>query len=187
MCIVSGAIGTISAGVINATIASAVISTATSVALQASAASAQTKQNFKVAEAAEKTRSIEASKINASQRQAAEAATRKKLAVEKARLSSQGSLMAQAAETGGKGNFLTALQRGVNIQAGDRVSAIDAQAALDKERATFLGAESHMRLEGRIGGLPQPPNMGLVIGTGALKGVATGLGTAMQLQPDAFR
>ena len=83
--------------------------------------------------------------------------------------------MTQAAETGGQGNFLQAIQRNVNLQAGDKVSAVEAQQALARERGFFSNAESNQRLAGRIAGLPEPPNMGLAIGGSIIQGATSAI------------
>jgi len=52
-----------------------------------------------------------------------------------------------------------------------------AQQALARERGFFSNAESNQRLAGRIAGLPEPPNMGLAIGSGLVNAASTGLNT----------
>jgi len=177
MCVFSAAIGGISAATLNASLAMAAISTATSVGMGVSSANAQTRQNERAAETAARARALEQAKMGAQMRQSAEAATRKKLGIEQARIATQGRVAAQAAETGARGNFLEAIQRNVNLQAGDKVSAVQAQQALNAENARFGNIESNQRLAGRIAGLPEAPNMGLTIGTGLATGFNQGIST----------
>ena len=176
MCIPALVAAGISAGV-QASVGAAIASMALTVGTSVSAANAQGRQNQRAAETAARARALESAKLGASMRQSAEIATRKKLGIERARISAQGEAMAQAAETGGKGNFLQAIQRNVNLQAGDKVSAVVAQQALAKERGFFSNAESNQRLAGRIAGLPEVPNMGLAIAGGIAGGASTGLNT----------
>jgi len=153
----------------------AALSAATSVGTAVSASNAQGRQNQRAAETAARARALESAKLGASMRQSAEIATRKKLGIERARISAQGEAMTQAAETGGQGNFLQAIQRNVNLQAGDKVSAVEAQQALARERGFFSNAESNQRLAGRIAGLPEPPNMGLAIGGSIIQGATSAI------------
>lgn len=152
-----------------------VASTATTIGTSVSAANAQTERNKRAAETAAKARALEAAKIGAAGRQAAEAATSKNLQTERARLTAQGQAHTQAVESGGQGNFLTSIQRNIDLQAGDRVSAIKAQQALAEEQRFYSNAESNSRLTGRISGLPQAPNLGLAIGADVIGSASAGL------------
>jgi hypothetical protein len=171
----SAAIAGLSAGQVALGIGA--VSAAASVATSVSAANAQTEQNKRAAETAAKARALEAAKIGAAGRQAAEAATSKNLQTERARLTAQGRAHTQAVESGGQGNFLTSIQRNINLQAGDRVSAIKAQQALAEEQRFYSNAASNQRLAGRIAGLPQAPNLGLAITSDIVGAAGTGLST----------